>query len=51
MGNFGAATISPAESWVTASENMLTAKRERGANGATFVARILWAKPNHPASP
>lgn len=47
MGNFGASTISAHESWVTASQNMLIkGVRERGANGSTFVARIIWSSPN-----
>ena len=47
LGNFGAAAISPAESWVTVSEGMfMKDSRQRGAEGATFVARIVWSKPN-----
>ncbi|MEW6159784.1 MAG: PAS domain-containing protein [Verrucomicrobiota bacterium] len=47
LGNFGAATINRAESWVTVSEGVWTADaRRRGATGATFVARVLWSKPN-----
>jgi len=47
MGNFGACPISEAESWVTVSEGMfMKDSRQRGAEGATFVARVLWAKPN-----
>lgn len=48
MGNFGACAISADESWVTVSEGMfMKDSRQRGAEGATFVARIRWAKPNH----
>ncbi len=47
MGNFGASAISTTESWVTVSEGMfMKDSRQRGAEGATFIARILWAKPN-----
>ena len=47
MGNFGACAISETESWVTVSEGMfMKDSKQRGAEGATFVARILWAKPN-----
>jgi hypothetical protein len=52
MGNFGAAVINENESWVTVSEGMfMKDSKERGAEGATFVARILWSTPNTPASP
>jgi len=47
LGNFGAAAISEAESWITVSEGMfMQDSRARGAEGATFVARVIWAKPN-----
>ncbi|NOS68953.1 MAG: exo-alpha-sialidase [Verrucomicrobia bacterium] len=47
LGNFGACAISKSESWITVSEGMfMKDSRERGAEGATFVARILWTKPN-----
>ncbi|MDD4869404.1 MAG: exo-alpha-sialidase [Kiritimatiellae bacterium] len=47
LGNFGACAISETESWVTVSEGMfMKDSRARGAEGATFVARILWSKPN-----
>jgi hypothetical protein len=47
MGNFGACAISPSESWVTVSEGMfMKDSKQRGAEGATFVARVLWAQPN-----
>lgn len=46
LGNFGACAISPHESWVTVSEGMfMKNSRQRGAEGATFVARILWSRP------
>lgn len=47
MGNFGACAIDARESWVTVSEGMfMKDSRARGAEGATFVARIRWATPN-----
>lgn len=47
LGNFGANAISATESWVTVSEGMfMKDSKARGAEGATLVARILWAKPN-----
>lgn len=55
LGNFGAAPVSADESWVTVSEGMfMKDSRARGAEGATFVARIRWSKPNRlfvPPSP
>lgn len=47
MGNFGCNAFSESESWVTVSEGMfMKDSKQRGAEGATFVARILWSKPN-----
>jgi len=47
MGNFGAAAISEGESWVTVSEYMAGDKPDpKGADGSTFVARVIWSKPN-----
>lgn len=47
LGNFGACAINTDESWVTVSEGMfMKDSKARGAEGATFVARILWSKPN-----
>jgi hypothetical protein len=47
FGNFGAAAINANESWITVSEGVWdAASRERGAKGATYVARIIWSKPN-----
>ena len=52
LGNFGAAAISESESWITVSEGMfMKDSRERGAEGATFVARVIWAKPNRLVEP
>jgi hypothetical protein len=46
MGNFGASAINANESWVTVSEGMfMKDSAKRGAEGATFVARIVWSKP------
>lgn len=50
MGNFGAVAIDENESWVTVSEGMfMKDSKARGAEGATFVARILWSTPNTPS--
>ena len=47
LGNFGAAAISQSESWITVSEGMfMKDSRQRGAEGATFVARVIWSQPN-----
>jgi hypothetical protein len=47
LGNFGASFINETESWVTVSEGMfMKDSKARGAEGATFVARILWSKPS-----
>jgi hypothetical protein len=47
LGNFGAAAISPQESWVTDAEFMIgDQSHPRGADGSTFVARVIWSKPN-----
>ncbi len=47
MGNFGVAAVSPNESWVTVSEGLWNdAARKKGADGSTFVARVIWSRPN-----
>jgi hypothetical protein len=47
LGNFGAAAITPEESWVTDSEGIWDeAARQRGATGATFLVRVRWSRPN-----
>jgi len=52
LGNFGASAISENESWITVSEGMfMKDSRQRGAEGATFVARIIWSKPNKLVGP
>lgn len=44
--------INANESWVTVSEGMfMKDSAKRGAEGATFVARILWSKPNRLLDP
>lgn len=46
LGNFGASAITPEESWVTVSEGIWNDDaRARGAEGATFVAKVRWARP------
>lgn len=47
LGNFGAAAITPSESWVTDAEYMAEGKvHPRGANGSVFAARVQWSQPN-----
>ncbi len=50
LGNFGAATISAGESWVTDSEfidfKLKMGPSPRGGDGSTFVARVIWAAAN-----
>ena len=47
LGNFGAAAITPNESWVTDAEYMDEGKvHARGANGSVFAARVQWSQPN-----
>lgn len=47
LGNFGAATITEHESWVTDAEGVWDDNaRKRGAEGARFLARVIWSKPN-----
>ena len=47
MGNFGASPICENESWVTVSEYMSSgAPHPSGADGSTFVSRVIWSKPN-----
>ncbi len=47
LGNFGCASINSRESWVTVSEGIWSDEsRTREAKGATFVAHIVWSKPN-----
>lgn len=47
LGNFGASTMSADETWVTVSEGIWNdTMREKGATGATYIARIKWETPN-----
>jgi hypothetical protein len=47
LGNFGCNPVNRDESWITVSEGVWSEDyRRRGAKGATYVARILWSKPN-----
>lgn len=47
LGNFGATAVTEGESWVTDSEFITGGKaHEKGANGSTFAARVLWSRPN-----
>ncbi len=47
LGNFGAAAITPTESWVTDAEFIVADKpHARGADGSVFSARVKWSRPN-----
>ena len=54
LGNFGAAAITPNESWVTDAEFISrlvdpqagTRPHARGADGTVWLGRVLWSKPN-----
>ncbi len=47
LGNFGAAAISPEESWVTDAEFAFGTKpHARGADGTVWLGRVLWPTPN-----
>jgi hypothetical protein len=47
LGNFGAAAIDAAESWVTDAEYLAQGQASpRGANGSVFAARVRWSRPN-----
>ncbi len=50
LGNFGAAPVTAAESWVTDSEYVCLKNgygpSPRGGDGSTFVARVHWGQPN-----
>jgi hypothetical protein len=51
LGNFGAAAITPEESWVTDAEYLFGKDpTARGANASVFAARVIWSKPNVAAS-
>ncbi len=47
LGNFGAAAITPGESWVTDSEYLISATpHPKGADGTTWLGRVKWSLPN-----
>lgn len=47
LGNFGAATITPNESWVTDAEFLIDDKpHPNGADGTVWFGRVKWSKPN-----
>jgi hypothetical protein len=47
LGNFGAAAITPEESWVTDAEFLVGDKpHTRGADGSTFVVKVRWSRPS-----
>ncbi len=47
LGNFGAAAISPHESWVTDAEYLISATpHPKGADGTVWLGRVQWSKPN-----
>ncbi|MBC8115135.1 MAG: hypothetical protein H7062_12195, partial [Candidatus Saccharimonas sp.] len=47
LGNFGAAAITPGESWVTDSEYLISAQpHPKGADGTTWLGRVKWSLPN-----
>jgi hypothetical protein len=47
LGNFGAAAITPDESWVTDAEYILSATpHPKGGDGTTWLGRVRWSKPN-----
>ncbi|MGD9855908.1 MAG: GDSL-type esterase/lipase family protein [Planctomycetaceae bacterium] len=52
LGNSGAAAITPNESWVTVAEGIWTDDaRQRGAEGAVLLARVISAELQPPATP
>ena len=47
LGNFGAAAITPSESWVTDSEYLVSpTPHPKGADGTTWLGRVKWSLPN-----
>ena len=47
LGNFGAAAITPNESWVTDAEYLISATpHPKGADGTTWLGRVKWSLPN-----
>ena len=46
LGNFGAAAITPDESWVTDAEFLISDKpHPKGADGTVWLGRVKWSKP------
>lgn len=50
MGNFGAAAINAQQSWVTVSEGSIKQPNASRPDGTTWVARVVWSKPNRSLS-
>ncbi len=47
LGNFGAAAITPGESWVTDAEYLISATpHPKGADGTVWLGRVKWSMPN-----
>jgi len=47
LGNFGTASISPHESWVTDAEFLVSDKpHPKGADGTVWLGRVKWSRPN-----
>lgn len=47
LGNFGAAAITPSESWVTDAEYLISATpHPKGADGTVWLGRVKWSLPN-----
>lgn len=47
LGNFGAAAITPHESWITDSEFLVSDQpHPKGANGTTWLGRVKWSQAN-----
>ena len=47
LGNFGAAAITPSESWVTDAEYLISATpHPKGADGTIWLGRVKWSLPN-----
>ncbi|MEJ7591326.1 MAG: HEAT repeat domain-containing protein [Planctomycetaceae bacterium] len=47
LGNFGAAAITPGESWVTDAEFLVSDKpHPKGADGTVWLGRVKWSMPN-----
>ena len=51
LGNFGAAAITPMESWVTDAEYYMGSQpHAKGADGSVYAAKIQWDRPNQLAT-